>query len=91
MEYIIGIWIVLSLVVGLIAIDKKIGYWNTFLISLLLSPLVGLIIALASKDANQISETKTVSSEIEKLSSLHASGTLSKEEFESAKKRVLNS
>lgn len=45
------VWIVLSLLVGFAGSDKKIGYGGTFLISLLLSPLIGLIVALVSGPA----------------------------------------
>jgi len=45
---IVIIWIVLCFVVASIGSSKNIGYWGTFFISLLLSPLIGLIFALAS-------------------------------------------
>lgn len=43
-------WIIFSLVVGSVGSERKIGFWNAFLLSLLLSPIIGLIIALVSKD-----------------------------------------
>ncbi|MUP46558.1 SHOCT domain-containing protein [Gramella sp. BOM4] len=42
-------WLIFSLVVGFIGSNRKIGFWAAFLLSLLLSPLLGLIIALVSK------------------------------------------
>ena len=42
------VWIVLAFLVGFAGADKKIGYWGTFGISLLLSPLIGLIVGLVS-------------------------------------------
>ncbi len=33
---------------GFAGSDKKIGYWGTFFLSLILSPLIGLIVALVS-------------------------------------------
>lgn len=48
MEYIIG-WIVFSLVAGAVGRGRQIGFWGAFLLSIFLSPLIGLIIAFASK------------------------------------------
>lgn len=50
---VIIIWIVLCFVIASIGSKKNIGYWGTFFLSLLLSPLIGLIIALASSDLPQ--------------------------------------
>lgn len=48
MGYLLGLilWVVLSYFVGKFSSDKSIGFWGGFLISLLVSPLVGLIVAL---------------------------------------------
>lgn len=48
MELFLG-WIIFSFVVGFIGSGRKIGFWGAFFISLLLSPLIGLIITLISK------------------------------------------
>ena len=48
-EMIFIFWILASILVGFIGSGRKIGYWGTFLLSLLLSPIIGLIFALASK------------------------------------------
>lgn len=50
-------WIIFSLIVGFIGSGRKIGFWGAFLCSLLLSPLLGSIIALVSK-SNESSEYK---------------------------------
>jgi len=47
------IWIGLSLLVAISGKDKKIGYWGVFFLSLLLSPLIGLIIGLVSGNAQK--------------------------------------
>lgn len=44
------VWIILCFVVASIGSNKNIGYWGTFFISLILSPIIGLIFALASSD-----------------------------------------
>src|SRR5680860_491256 len=46
-------WFVFSLIVGIIGADRKIGFWSSFFLSLILSPLIGLIIALLSKNKSE--------------------------------------
>jgi fucose permease len=46
------VWVGLCFLVAMIGTNKNIGYWTTFLISLIFSPLIGLIFALASKEKN---------------------------------------
>ncbi len=43
-------WIIFSFVIGFIGSGRKIGFAGAFFLSLLLSPLIGLIITLVSKD-----------------------------------------
>src|SRR5690606_22012552 len=45
-------WILLSFVGGMVGSGRKIGFWGGFLVSLLLSPLVGIIVALSSKSVS---------------------------------------
>src|SRR4051812_15007150 len=42
------LWIGLSLLVGAFGSSRKIGFWGAFIVSLLLSPLGGLIVSLIS-------------------------------------------
>jgi phosphate/sulfate permease len=42
-------WIIFSFVAGAVGAGRKIGFWGALLLSLILSPLVGLIVAFASK------------------------------------------
>jgi uncharacterized membrane protein len=57
----IAIWIFFAAVVGFIAKDKTMGFWGGFLIALILSPLIGFIIVLVSRDrVTYITETRTV-------------------------------
>lgn len=42
------IWLVLALVMGAVGSTRKIGFWGAFLLSLILSPLIGGIITLVS-------------------------------------------
>ena len=43
------LWIVFSILIGMVGKDRNIGFAGAFFLSLLLSPLIGLIIALVSK------------------------------------------
>jgi hypothetical protein len=45
-------WIVLALVVGALGKDRKIGFGLAFFLSLILSPLIGLVIVLLSDKKN---------------------------------------
>jgi len=45
----ITLWIVLSILFGMIGRERELGFLHTFLVSLILSPAVGLILALSSK------------------------------------------
>jgi len=48
---IIGVfsWIIFSILIGIIGSNRKIGFGGAFFLSLLLSPLIGLIFTLVSK------------------------------------------
>ena len=46
------VWILFSVLIGLIGKGKKIGFGLSFLWSILLSPLIGLIIVLVSDNKN---------------------------------------
>lgn len=68
-------WIIFSLIVGLIGTDRKIGFFGAFLVSLILSPVIGLIITLVSKDLkdekykqNILKAQKSQQEALEKLS-----------------------
>jgi hypothetical protein len=47
-EVILG-WLIFSIIIGALGANRKIGFVGAFFLSLLLSPLIGLIIALTSK------------------------------------------
>ncbi len=42
------LWIALSLIVSFSGNGKKVGFWGVFLLSLIFSPLIGLIVGLVS-------------------------------------------
>ncbi len=55
----IVLWIGLSFLVALTGNEKKIGYWGVFFLSLLLSPLIGLIIGLVSSSIDKVEELRS--------------------------------
>ncbi len=54
---IIAFWIILSLIFGFLSIDKTIGFWGGFFISLLFSPIVGFIAFLVSSEKKENDDT----------------------------------
>lgn len=111
-------WIIFSFVVGFIGTDRNIGFWGAFFLSLLLSPIIGLIITLVSKNKadeayktkilqaqreqkealNKLSESKkedtkiiSVAEELEKLKKLRDENSISEEEFQKLRTKVINS
>ena len=48
MLYYGAIFILLSLIVGLLGANRKMGFWGYFFASLLLTPLMGLLLVVAS-------------------------------------------
>lgn len=102
-------WIVFSIVAGFVGSGRKIGFGWAFFWSLLLSPLIGLIIAFASdkksdvelravqeKQAEAIqvikeNSKKSVTDQIKEAKDLLDSGAITEEEFDSLKKKLLNS
>jgi Short C-terminal domain len=44
------LWIIFSVVIGYVGSKRKIGFFSAFLVSLLLSPIIGLLVTLVSKD-----------------------------------------
>lgn len=84
------IWIVLSFFAAFAGEGKKVGYWGAFLWSILLSPLIGLIIGLISAPKEEPKkETINVADELKKLGALKEKGTITEEEFEKQKAKLL--
>jgi len=80
------LWIPVSFAVAFLGIDRKIGYWGTFILSILLSPLVGIIIALTSKRKREY--LSHVQSELTKLKDMKEKGLLTEDEFKQQKAKL---
>ncbi len=51
--YFILIYLILSVLLGLVGYNRKFGFWGYFFGSLLLTPFVGLLLVLASDPVPQ--------------------------------------
>jgi hypothetical protein len=60
-------WIILSIIIGFVGSGRKIGFWGTFFLSLVLSPLIGLIFALISKEKDK---SNLISPEVSRLTKM---------------------
>ncbi len=46
----VGIWAILSLIVGIIGVSRRIGFVKAFLCSIFFTPFVGIIVAMITKN-----------------------------------------
>jgi len=98
------LWLIFSIIVAVIGSNRKIGGFLAFLISIFLSPLIGLIVVLFSKDkqtdmlenqmlqqsaSSNIETNKSVADELIKIVNLKESGTITEEEFNNMKRKLL--
>ncbi|WP_319412174.1 SHOCT domain-containing protein [uncultured Cohaesibacter sp.] len=96
---IIFAWILFALIPGFVASSRGNSFFLFFLLSILLSPLVGLIIALlvpsktiSNRGIEITSHAATnVADEIRKLSDLQKDGIITLDEFERKKSDLIGS
>lgn len=50
----LAIILVLSLLIGLVGINSRLGFWGNFFASILLTPIVGLLLVIASGGKKQL-------------------------------------
>lgn len=87
-------WIILAFVVAMIGDNRKIGFGWALFWSVLLSPLIGLLIVLAS-DRKKPQEVvvkggvNSVADELAKLADLKERNIISEEDFEKQKAKIL--
>jgi uncharacterized membrane-anchored protein YhcB (DUF1043 family) len=65
METIIIPWIGFALLVGLVGKNRKIGFGMAFFLALILSPIIGIIIALLSKTKKEMEEEHKFKADLE--------------------------
>jgi hypothetical protein len=66
-------WIVFSLIIGAIGSNKTIGFGASFFLSLLLSPVIGLIVVLVSKDqATELYKAQLMETQLKQENQLKA-------------------
>jgi phosphate/sulfate permease len=53
-------WIIGSIIAAFLGMNKRIGFFGALFISLILSPLIGLIVAAMSKDIDEIGRQNTM-------------------------------
>lgn len=95
-------WIVFSILVGAIGSGRKIGFAGAFFCALLLSPLIGIIIALVSSPNPQEVQPPTIihaplpssppasiAEELDKLHALLTDGKITQEDYDALKKKLL--
>jgi hypothetical protein len=88
-----------GMVAAIIGDKKQMGFAGTFILCMLLSPVIGGVIAYLSKDKEiadlekktllRSSEDDTIS-KLERLADLKASGALTEEEYQQQKSKILN-
>lgn len=94
-------WVLLSLGVGWAAAERKLGFGSGFLLSLILSPLIGFVITLCypmkekpsdivKPSATIINTTSSLADELEKLHKLREGNHLSEEEYLAAKSKLIS-
>ena len=50
--------VILSLIIGLMGANRKFGFWGYFFGSILLTPIIGLLLVLASDPRKPVNENK---------------------------------
>lgn len=99
-------WIVMALAIGFWGDTRRIGFGGAFVLSLLLSPLIGAIIVASSKSKEDMrrefeqdqrqresaaaGQSKDVATQLADLKKLLDDGTLTASEYEAAKAKVLS-
>ena len=53
-SFFIFVWSLPSIIIGFIGINRKIGFWGALFLSLIFSPIIGLIVTLVSKSKEDI-------------------------------------
>ena len=88
-------WILFAAVIAGMGNKRLIGPIIPFFVSIFLSPIVGLIVVLISKDRQtdrfeKTTTAKSASEELIKINELREKGIVSTDEFDTLKKKIIN-
>jgi len=96
-------WIIGCIVAALIGQNKTIGATGSFFLSLFLSPIIGIIVALVSQEQVVVdlqkkviaptynnNSSESIAGELQKFKDLLDQGAISEKEYENQKKRLLD-
>ncbi len=83
MEVLIILYLLVCALVGAIGQNRKIGFFGGFFVSLILSPIIGLIVVLVSShETVWVKDSKDISEELLMLHKLKGNGIISEEEYD---------
>lgn len=84
-------WFILSCMAAWLGDKRKIGGAWAFVLSLLLSPVIGFIACLISDPLNKpnVPQSSSLAKEIEHLNDLKVKGVISEEEFNNMKNKLI--
>lgn len=63
------VWVVLSIIVAFVGMEKRIGFVLAFLSSMVFSPIIGIIVTMLSRDNEDVKRDEEVLTELRKLNS----------------------
>jgi hypothetical protein len=98
------IWLAFSIFAGMVASNKNRSFLGYFMLSIVLSPLIGFVAALIATDKNSHSQkvefqkskpkddskTSEGANKLQELNSLKEQGFITEEEFEEKRKKIVS-
>ena len=96
----IFLWLLLTFIVGIIGSSRRIGFFGSFILSLILSPLIGIIIVLTSQRKSDLhfqkkllenSKLKKIDhmEEIDRLLDMKSNGHITEDEYQKMKQKII--
>jgi uncharacterized membrane protein len=92
------VYLFFAIIVGVIGDTRTLGFWGAFLLSLVLTPVVGLIICILYpdkaaaakrlKDANR--GTVSIADELTKIAQLRADNLITDREYQRLRNNLIN-
>ncbi len=93
---VIIMWIVFSIIVGAIGSGRNIGFWGALFLSLLLSEKVLTVQEKQQEALDKISKAEkekntSIADELEKIRKMKDEGVIDDNEFQTLKRKIINS